>query len=123
MHLFSPLLFTAVSSLLAGTALAAFGVSDSNGRFVVDTGGGLVFQVNKSTGDIVSLVYGGQECQDSAKYSHISSGLGSDNVVSSTVSSSLIRITVTAGTLTHYYIAKVTPSPSNDLPCADSSSG
>lgn len=101
-----PHLLLAVVSTLVGSAFAAFGVTESNGKYVVDTGGGLVFQVNKSTGDITSLVYGGKECQDSSKFSHISSGLGSNNVVATTVSSSLIKITVTTSTLVHYYIAK-----------------
>jgi rhamnogalacturonan endolyase len=96
-------------SCFAGTSLAAFGVTTSSGKYVVDTNGGLVFQVNKSTGDIVSLVYNGVECQDSSKFSHIASGLDSDNVVATTVSSSIIKITITTDTLVHYLIAKVHP--------------
>jgi rhamnogalacturonan endolyase len=94
-------------SCLAGTSLAAFGVTTSSGKYVVDTNGGLVFQVNKSTGDIVSLVYNGVEAQDSSKFSQIASGLGSDDVVATTVSSDIIKITVTTDTLVHYIIAKV----------------
>jgi rhamnogalacturonan endolyase len=94
-------------SCLVGTSLASFGVTTSSGKYVVDTNGGLVFKVNKSTGDIVSLVYNGVECQDSSKFSHIASGLGSDDVVATTVSSSVIKITVTTDTLVHYIIAKV----------------
>lgn len=98
-------LFSA-AAFLSATAFAAFGVTDSGTQLTVDTAGGLVFKVSKSTGDIVSLVYNGIECQDSSKYSQISSGLGSSNVVATT-SGSYIKITVTTSTLTQYYIAKV----------------
>jgi rhamnogalacturonan endolyase len=92
---------------LAGTSLAVFGVTSSSGYYVVDTNGGLVFKVSQSTGDIVSLVYNSFEAQDSSKFSQVSSGLGSDDVVATTVSSDIIKITVTTDTLVHYYIAKV----------------
>ncbi|KAA8904620.1 Rhamnogalacturonate lyase A [Sphaerosporella brunnea] len=95
-----------LAALLAGPSLAAFGVTDTNGRYVVDTDGGLVFTVNKSTGDIISLKYNGVEAQDSSKFSQIASGLGSSNVVATTVSSTVIKITVTTSTLTQYYIAQ-----------------
>jgi hypothetical protein len=92
---------------LAGSAFAAFGVTESNNHYVVDTNGGLVFTVNKATGDIISLKYNSKECQDSSKFSHISSGLGSSNVVATTIGTNVIKITVTTDTLVHYYIAKV----------------
>ncbi|RPB09967.1 hypothetical protein P167DRAFT_491776 [Morchella conica CCBAS932] len=94
------------AALFCTSALAAFGVTDSGTQLTVDTNGGLVFKVNKSTGDIISLVYNGVECQDSSKFSHISSGLGSSNVVATT-SGSYIKITVTTDTLIQYYIAKL----------------
>jgi rhamnogalacturonan endolyase len=116
---FTSVLLTLVSCL-AGTSLAAFGVTDSNGRYVVDTNGGLVFTVNKSTGDIISLKYNGLEAQDSSKFSHIASGLGTSNVVATTVSSTVIKITVTTSTLVHYYIAKVyRPLTALDYSAAD----
>lgn len=92
---------------LAGTSFAAFGVTSTNGRFVVDTNGGLVFSVSQTNGDIVSLVYSGTEAQDSSKMSHIASGLGSATVSATTISSTYIKITVVTSTLTQYYIAKV----------------
>ncbi|KAI5811928.1 Rhamnogalacturonate lyase A [Pyronema omphalodes] len=91
---------------LAGSAFAAFGVTEKNNHFVVDTNGGLIFTVNKATGDIISLKYNNKECQDSSKFSHISSGLGSSNVVATTIGTNVIKITVTTDTLIHYYIAK-----------------
>jgi rhamnogalacturonan endolyase len=105
---FSSVLFSL--ACLAGTSLAAFGVSSSKGRFVVDTDGGLVFSVSQTNGDIVSLVYSGTEAQDSSKMSHIGSGLGSATVSATTIGS-YIKITVATSTLTHYYIAKVSALP------------
>jgi hypothetical protein len=57
------------------TALAAFGVTTAGSAFRVDTGGGLVFDVNKSNGDITSLNYRGTQYQ-ADKATHINSGLG-----------------------------------------------
>ncbi|RPB24684.1 rhamnogalacturonate lyase A [Terfezia boudieri ATCC MYA-4762] len=91
---------------IASTAYAAFGVTNTGSNYVVNTNGGLVFSVSKSTGDIVSLLYNGTQCQDSSKMSHIGSGLRSRNVAASTINSQYIKITVTTPTLTQYYIAK-----------------
>lgn len=41
--------------------LAAWGWTDSNGNYVIDSGADLVISVSKSTGDINSLKYKGQE--------------------------------------------------------------
>lgn len=95
--------------LIASTAFAAFGVTDNGSNYVVDTNGGLVFSVSKSTGDIVSLLYNGIQCQDSSKMSQIGSGFRSSNVAASTINSQYIKITVTTSTLTQYYIAKACP--------------
>ncbi|CAE6482754.1 unnamed protein product [Rhizoctonia solani] len=62
------------------SVLAAFGVTTGSGYLSVDTGGGLVFRVSTTNGDITSLKYGNIECQDSSKYTHIGSGLGSATV-------------------------------------------
>lgn len=100
--------FTTLILLLSAaipSVLAAFGVTDSNNRLTVDTNGGLVFTVSKTTGDIISLNYKGKECQDSSKMSHISSGLKAP-ASAERLGNDVIKITVNAGTLTHYYIAK-----------------
>ncbi|KAF8247279.1 putative rhamnogalacturonase [Wilcoxina mikolae CBS 423.85] len=99
------LILTVISSL-AGSGLAAFGFTSSGGQYVVDTDGGLVFAVSSLSGDIVSLKYGGQECQDRSRFSQIGSGLKSSNVVATAVGSDIVQITVTTPTLTQYYIAK-----------------
>src|SRR5262249_34423755 len=59
-------------------ARAAFGYSDNGVAYVVDTGAGLVFQVDKTSGDIASIVFNGVEYKGpSGKGTHIASGLGS----------------------------------------------
>jgi len=58
-------------------ARAAFGYTDDGTAYVVDTGAGLVFQVDKSSGTLTSIVFNGVEYNGpSAKGSHIASGLG-----------------------------------------------
>ncbi|QRV84626.1 rhamnogalacturonate lyase [Ceratobasidium sp. AG-Ba] len=86
------------------TVFAAFGVTNGSGYLSVDTGGGLVFRVSTSSGDITSLNYNGVEYQDSSKYTHIGSGLGSATV-SSKISGNYATITIATSTLTQYYVA------------------
>ncbi|MEV0170244.1 rhamnogalacturonan lyase B N-terminal domain-containing protein [Streptomyces sp. NPDC050803] len=95
------------TAALAGTAsAAAFGWSDDGTNYVVDTGANLVFKVSKSNGDLSSLVYRGVEYQGyDGKNSHIESGLGS-STVTITQSGSTILVSVTYGTLRHYYAAR-----------------
>ncbi|MFF5472103.1 rhamnogalacturonan lyase B N-terminal domain-containing protein [Streptomyces achromogenes] len=97
----------ALAGPLAGTAVAAgFGWRDDGTDYVVDTGAALVFKVSKSTGDLTSLVYKGTEYQGyGGKNSHIESGLGSSTVTLSQ-SGSTILVSVTHGTLRHYYAAR-----------------
>lgn len=97
----------AVGAALTRTAHAAgFGYSDDGSHYVVDTGAQLVFKVSKSTGDLASLVYRGTEYQGyGGMNSHIESGLGA-STVSIKQSGSTILISVTHGTLKHYYAAR-----------------
>ncbi|KII94556.1 polysaccharide lyase family 4 protein [Plicaturopsis crispa FD-325 SS-3] len=101
-------LFAALAFLFSyatSAAYAAFGITDNDSNFVVDTGGGLVFTVNTANGDITSLKYAGYECQDQTKFSQLSSGLGSATVTYK-VSGSYIVVFVRTDTLSHYYVAK-----------------
>ncbi|KZL63436.1 rhamnogalacturonase B [Colletotrichum tofieldiae] len=93
--------------LLWETTCAAFGLVESNSTYKVDTNGGLIFEVNRSNGDIVSLLYNDVQYQGTTKMTQINSGLGSSTVTAETVSG-VIKITVKAGSqpLTHYYVAK-----------------
>ncbi|MDG5806487.1 rhamnogalacturonan lyase B N-terminal domain-containing protein [Streptomyces ossamyceticus] len=97
----------ALAGPLAGTArAAAFGWRDDGTHYVVDTGANLVFKVRKSNGDLASLVYRGTEYQGyGGMNSHIESGLGS-STVTIRQSGSTILVSVTYGTLRHYYAAR-----------------
>ncbi|GGW49731.1 rhamnogalacturonan lyase B N-terminal domain-containing protein [Streptomyces caelestis] len=97
----------AAGTALTGTAHAAgFGWTDDGSNYVVDTGAQLVFKVSKSTGDLTSLVYRGTEYQGyGGMNSHIESGLGA-STVSIRQSGSTILVSVTHGTLRHYYAAR-----------------
>ncbi|CAE7162614.1 unnamed protein product [Rhizoctonia solani] len=94
----------ALVTAYAPGAFAAFGVTTGSGYLSVDTGGGLVFRVSTTSGDITSLKYGSIECQDSSKYTHIGSGLGSATVSYKT-SGNYITVTIATSTLTQYYVA------------------
>ncbi|KAL7414977.1 Rhamnogalacturonase B, N-terminal-domain-containing protein [Mrakia frigida] len=110
MKLPSLLLSTFLTLLFGvGDVLAAFGITTSGSSLVVDTGGGLVFKVGTSSGDITSLVYNSVEYQDSAKTTSIASGFGTSTVTSKIVGSyAVITIVSTAigGTVTQTYVAK-----------------
>lgn len=98
---------TAAGLALPGTArAAAFGYTDDGTNYVIDTGANLVFRVRKSNGDLSSLVYRGTEYQGyGGMNSHIESGLGS-STVTIRQSGSTILVSVTHGTLKHYYAAR-----------------
>jgi rhamnogalacturonan endolyase len=97
----------AAGAALARPAHAAgFGYSDDGSNYVVDTGAQLVFKVSKSTGDLTSLVHRGTEYQGyGGQNSHIESGLGA-STVSIRQSGPTILVSVTHGTLKHYYAAR-----------------
>ncbi|CAE6503000.1 unnamed protein product, partial [Rhizoctonia solani] len=88
----------------APSVFAAFGVTTGSGYLGVDTGGGLVFRVSTTSGDITSLKYGSIECQDSSKYTHIGSGLGTATVSYKTTGNYIV-VTIATSTLTQYYVA------------------
>lgn len=97
----------ALSGPLAGTARAAsFGYTDDGSNYVIDTGANLVLKVSKTNGDLTSLVYRGTEYQGyDGKNSHVESGLGTSTVTIAQ-SGSTILVSVTYGTLKHYYAAR-----------------
>lgn len=107
--------------LLPSAAFAAFGLTTSTDFYTVDTGAGLVFSVRRtdngsntqSPGDIASLVYNGVELQDQTRGSQVNSGfdylysgVSAVTVSAAVVNTSYIKITVQAGNLTHYYMAR-----------------
>jgi rhamnogalacturonan endolyase len=107
--------------LVPETAQAAFGLTTSTDFYTVDTGGGLVFKVRRtdngsstqSAGDISSLVYNGVQYQNQSRGSQVTSGfdylysgISSVSVSAAVVNTSYIKVTVKAGDLTHYYMAR-----------------
>ncbi|KAF8195412.1 polysaccharide lyase family 4 protein [Pholiota molesta] len=72
---------------------------------VVDSGGGLVTTINTANGDITSLLFNGNQLQDSSEHTQLSSGLGSATVTSS-VANNIAIVTIKTSTITHYYIVK-----------------
>ena len=98
-----------------------FGISTDGNAYTVDTGAGLVFKVRtrganggeRGKGDIVSLLWHGVQYQDARKGSQVNSGFsglydGDDrvNVDAVRVGNDAIKITVSAGALTHVYMAR-----------------
>ncbi|MET7353416.1 rhamnogalacturonan lyase B N-terminal domain-containing protein [Streptomyces mirabilis] len=94
------------TALTPTAAAASFGYTDDGSNYVVDTGANLVFRVSKTNGDLTSLVYRGTEYQGyGGKNSHVESGLGTSTVTIAQ-SGSTILVSVTYGTLKHYYAAR-----------------
>ncbi|MET9033028.1 rhamnogalacturonan lyase B N-terminal domain-containing protein [Streptomyces mirabilis] len=94
------------TALTPTAAAASFGYTDDGSNYVVDTGANLVFKVSKTNGDLTSLVHRGTEYQGyGGKNSHVESGLGTSTVTIAQ-SGSTILVSVTYGTLKHYYAAR-----------------
>ncbi|VDC05272.1 unnamed protein product [Peniophora sp. CBMAI 1063] len=94
----------------ASVAFAAFGITTpSSGRLQVDSGAGLVVQLNTANGDVVSILYNGVQLQDSSKFTQIASGFGSATVTSS-VSNNVAVIAASSsaigGNIVQYYIVR-----------------
>lgn len=111
---------SAIFGVLSLSARADFGLTTTTRAYTIDTGAGLVFSIRRvdsgsttSIGDISSLQYNGVEYQDQSRGSQINSGFDwvyddtSDVSVSAeTIDGDYIKITVIAGNLTHYYMAR-----------------
>ncbi len=111
----------AIFSSTQQQASAAFGLTTSTDFYTVDTGAGLVFKVRRtdngvstqSAGDIASLVWNGVEYQNQTRGSQINSGfdylytgISAVTVDAAVINTSYIKVTVQAGNLTHYYMAR-----------------
>ena len=120
-HLVWLLLAISTIAMSFTVSAATFSLSEDTSYYTVDTGGGLVFKIRRtnpsagtqSAGDIASLVYNDVQYQDQTRGSQLN--VGANGLYSSTsdvtvsaeeVDSTYIKITVVAGDLTHYYIAK-----------------
>lgn len=69
-------------ALWARLSGAAFGIVESDSTYTIDAGSenSLVFEVQRSSCDITSILYRGDQLQYSEKGSHIGSGLGEATV-------------------------------------------
>jgi rhamnogalacturonan endolyase len=102
-------------------AVSSFGLTQDANFYTIDTGAGLVFKVRRldngvstqSAGDIASMVYNGVEYQDQARGTQVNSGfdflysgVSAVDVSAVPVGTDVVKVTVKAGNLTHYYIAR-----------------
>jgi rhamnogalacturonan endolyase len=100
---------------------SSFGLSSDANFYTVDTGAGLVFKIRRldngvstqSAGDIASMIYNGVQYQDQSRGSQVNSGfdylytgVSAVSVNAEAVGTDYIKVTVVAGSLTHYYIVK-----------------
>ncbi|MES2920761.1 MAG: rhamnogalacturonan lyase B N-terminal domain-containing protein [Verrucomicrobiota bacterium] len=107
--------------LLCGPLLAAFSLTTATDFYTVDTNAGLVFKVRRtdngsstqSAGDLASMVYNGVEYQNTSRGSQLNSGfdflyngVSAVTVDAVVVNTDYIKVTVVAGNLTHYYMAR-----------------
>jgi rhamnogalacturonan endolyase len=108
-------------TVVSAAAAESFGLTEDANFYTVDTGAGLVFKIRRtdngvstqSAGDIASMVYNGVQYQDQSRGSQLNSGfdflytgVSAVSVSATTVGTDTIKITVRAGDLTHYYLAR-----------------
>lgn len=99
------MIFPLLLLLLARVAFAAWGYTETDGAYVIDTGADLVVTVSSSNGDITSMVYNGVEYNGyDGKNTQVESGLGASDVSIEQYSgdNNVIKVTVVYGTLKHY---------------------
>jgi rhamnogalacturonan endolyase len=109
------------TSLVKQAASGQFALKSDTNFFTIDTGAGLIFKVRRvddgastrSVGDIASMVYNGVEYQNQTSGSHVNSGfdylykdVSKVSVSARQVDADHIKVTVDAGDLTHYYMAR-----------------
>lgn len=108
-------------TVVSAAAAESFGLTEDANFYTVDTGAGLVFKIRRtdngvstqSAGDIASMIYNGVQYQDQSRGSQLNSGfdylytgVSAVSVSATTVGADTIKITVRAGDLTHYYLAR-----------------
>jgi len=114
-------MFLVLCLFAPASVFAGFGLTTDSTFYTVDTDAGLVFKVRRvdlgvstqSPGDLASLVYNGIEYQNQIRGSHVNSGFdwlysntSASTVSAETVGTDIVKVTVSAGNLTHYYIAR-----------------
>src|SRR5262245_62562790 len=71
-----------VPKALMHSSPGVFGYTDIGAAYEVDTGAGLVFQVRKTDGSIISILFNGTEYKSTTgRFSQIASGLGTPTTV------------------------------------------
>ena len=104
-----------VPSALTHNSPGVFGYTDIGTAYEIDTGAGLVFQVRKTDGSIISIVFNGTEYKSTTnRFSQIASGLGTPTTVTpETDGATYVKITLqtdatngVAANLTHYLIVR-----------------
>lgn len=100
----------AVLVLAFGTsaALADFGLSEDSRFFTIDCGStpSAIIKVNKSNGNLQSIVVNGTELQRNPRGSHVNSGFGTSQITAKTFGDDRILITVNSKLVLHYYAFK-----------------
>jgi rhamnogalacturonan endolyase len=112
---------TRLAASIQTAAATSFGLTQDTNFYTIDTGAGLVFKIRRtdngastqSAGDIASLLYNGVQFQDQARGTQVNSGfdflyngVSAVAVDAQAVGADTIKVTVKAGNLTHYYIAR-----------------
>jgi rhamnogalacturonan endolyase len=94
--------------LVAQTATAEFSLKDDGKFFTIDCESkpAVVIQVNKSNGNLQSILVNGTELQKNTRGSHINSGFGNSTVTAKTLGDDRILVTVNSPIVTHYYAFK-----------------
>ncbi len=92
--------------LLAEASPAGIDSTTTAGRYTLNSGTGLVIDVNRKTGDVVSILYNDRQLQDKTKSSQIGSGLGTAQVSYQEYEGQYFKVTCSTPTLTHYYMMK-----------------
>ncbi|KAJ8096003.1 hypothetical protein PM082_015224 [Marasmius tenuissimus] len=96
-----------VYAILLLPAVWGFGLTESGDSYIVDTEGGLIFTVKRTSGDITSMKFNGVEAQGANRNSHIASGIGAScSWTRGGNSNNYIKITCTTDSITQYYVAR-----------------
>lgn len=121
MKSFKTLLGSIMAAFFPLLAMADFGLITTQQYFDVDTGAGLTFKIRRldngvsvqSAGDIASLTFNGVEYQNPSRGSQVNSGfdwlysgVSAVTVDARVVENQFVVVTVKAGDLTHYYMAR-----------------
>ena len=104
-----------VPHALTHSSPGVFGYTDIGAAYEIDTGAGLVFQVRKTDGSIISILFNGTEYKSTTgRFSQIASGLGTPTTVTpETDGATYVKVTLqtaptngVAANLTHYLIVR-----------------